>query len=195
VIVATPLVFSNQLMTYGDNPALAFRLLEAAGPVDFVTFDESLNESGTAKALGVLLDPALRPLTLQLVLILALYGWWNCLRYGPLERSSVVARHNLVDHTDTLGVGYWRTKDGAAVLRSYLRALRSELRPRAATDAMTAFVATVARRLNRTVASVQNDIQTARRAASSKKLDRRVAARMICRLAEIRRAISTDAQG
>lgn len=190
VVVATPLVFSNQLLTYGDNPALAFRLLEAAGSVQFVLFDESLNASGTAKALGVLLEPALRPLTLQLVLLLALYGWWNCLRYGPLARPAVEARHNLVDHTDTVGVGYWRAKAGAAVLRSYLRALRTEFRPRTVAGTTNALFATAARRLNRPLASVQHDVQAAYRAAKLKSLDRRVAARMIGRLAQIRRALS-----
>jgi hypothetical protein len=190
VVVATPLVFSNQLLTYGDNAVLAFRLLEATGPVEFISFDESLNASGTAKALGVLLDPALRPLTLQLVLLVLLYGWWNCLRFGPLERAEGAPRHNLVDHTDTVGAGYWRAKEGAPVLRSYLRALRDELRPRAATGEASALLAVAARRLNRTIASVQNDVQSAERAATSKSLDRRVAARMISRLAVLRQAIA-----
>lgn len=192
VVVATPLVFSNQLLTYGENGVLAYRLVEAGGPVEFVTFDESLNDSGTAKALGVLLDPAVRPLTLQLVLLLLLYGWWNCRRYGPLARSTAAPRHNLVDHTDTVGATYWRTDSGAAVLRSYLRSLRDELRPRSTMGADGALIAIAARRLNRTVASVQDDVEAAQRAAKSKTLDRRVAARMITRLAVLRRALAAD---
>jgi hypothetical protein len=190
VVIATPHVFSNQLLTYGENVVLAYRLVEAAGPLEYVMIDESLNDSGTAKAMGVLLDPALRPLTLQLVLLLFLYGWWNCRRYGPLARATGAARHNLVDHTDTVGASYWRTNSGAAVLRSYLRSLRDELRLGAAPAAETALVAIAARRLNRTIASVQDDVQAAQRAAKAKSLDRRIAARMITRLAVLRRALS-----
>jgi hypothetical protein len=192
VVIATPHPFSNQLLSYGENAVLAYRLVEAAGPVDEVVFDESLNDSGTAKAMGVLLNPALRPLTLQLVLLLVLYGWWNCRRYGPLARATGAARHNLVDHTDTVGASYWRTDSGAAVLRSYLRSLRDELRPRATPGAEEALIAVAARRLNRTVASVQDDVQAAQRAAKSKSLDRRVAARMITRLSVLRRALSDE---
>jgi hypothetical protein len=194
VVVATPLAFSNQLLTYGDNAVLAYRLLEAAGPVAGVTFDESLNATGTAKALGVLLDPALRPLTLQLVLLVLLYGWWNCRRYGPLERAAVSSRHDLVDHTDAVGVAYWRTKDGAPVLRAYLRALRDELRPRAAAGSTNALLDIAARRMGRTVDSVREDVQAAQRAAKTKSLDRHTTAKLIVRLATLRQALHDRAR-
>jgi hypothetical protein len=138
----------------------------------------------------VLLDPALRPLTLQLALLLVLYAWWNCLRFGPLEQPAVAARHNLVDHAEALGLNYWRLKDGSEVLRGYLSALRNDLRPRTVSGTAQALLTTAAKRLNRPLSSVQDDIQAAHRAAMSEKLDRRAAARLIARLAEIRAALT-----
>ncbi|OYW22257.1 MAG: hypothetical protein B7Z55_04805, partial [Planctomycetales bacterium 12-60-4] len=117
VVCATSLVFSNQLLTYGDNPILALRLLERTSHLEGVTFDESLNTTGTPKAAGLLFDRELRPLTMQLILIILLYGWWNFRRFGPLLKPAVGGRHNIVDHTDTLGAAYWRSRDGSAAVR------------------------------------------------------------------------------
>lgn len=189
VVSASSLVFSNQLLTYGDNPALAYRLLEACGDVEDVTFDESLNETGTPKTVGLLFDAELRPLTLQLILLCVLYAWWNNRRFGPLERSSVQARHNIVDHTDNVGLGYWRSRDGAGVLRAFLRTLLSELRTAMSGVAANAALEAAARRLNRPVASLRQDLQAAQRAAKKTDLDRRQAARFIRRLAAVRLAV------
>ncbi|MGH9175531.1 MAG: DUF4350 domain-containing protein, partial [Vicinamibacterales bacterium] len=43
VLLASDFVFSNQSIDYGDNSVLAVRLLESAGPLDEIYFDESLN--------------------------------------------------------------------------------------------------------------------------------------------------------
>lgn len=191
VIVATPWIFSNQLLAYGDNPLLAYRLLEAAGPPRQVVFDESLNATGTSQALGVLLEPPLRPLTLQLLLLLILYAWWNCQPFGPRELPPETSHQNLVEHTDALGLHYWHAGDGAAMLRSYLRSLRSELRPPSQGQAQQAWLVVTAKRLGWSVQQVAHELQTAQQAANVRSLSRSHAARLITRLAYIRRALSS----
>lgn len=127
VVCATSLVFSNQLLTYGDNPVLAMRLLETAGSLEGVTFDESLNTTGTPKAAGLIFERELRPLTLQLILLALLYAWWNCLRFGPFLRPAAGSRHNMADHTDALGAAYWRCHDGQHVVRVFVKLLLREV--------------------------------------------------------------------
>ncbi|HUQ72200.1 MAG TPA: DUF4350 domain-containing protein [Planctomycetaceae bacterium] len=189
VISASALVFSNQLLTYGDNPVFAYRLLEEAGDVGGVTFDESLNTTGTPKAVGLLFDRELRPLTLQLLLILIGYAWWNGRRFGPLIRQSVTARHNIVDHTDAVGSAYWRARDGGASVRAVLTLLRSELRESAHLSTASARLTLAAERLGRPVASLQADLQSAHRFAEADRLDRRIAAGIIRKLSVIRQAL------
>lgn len=189
VVSASPLIFSNQLLTYGDNPALAFRLLELAGDVEFVTFDESLNKTGTPKTVALLFDDELRPISLQLMLLLVLYGWWNTLRFGPLLPTAAAARHNIVEHADALGVAYWRQQSGEGVLRHYLAALRGSL-PKTASRSMS--YALVAERLHMSAETIESQLNAAEKAARRSRLDRMTAAKIIRRLAPIRQALSGD---
>lgn len=189
VASASALVFSNQLLTYGDNPVLAYRLLEQAGDVWGVTFDESLNKSGTPKTVALLFDDELRPMTLQLILLLVLYGWWNTRRFGPLIPAKVSARHDIVEHADALGAAYWRVGDGSAVLRRYLTALKAALPKHAAATERTAGLALAAQRMGRIVTEVAADLATAEAAAALPRLRRREAAKHIRRLAPLRRAL------
>jgi hypothetical protein len=189
VIAASPLVFSNQLLTYGDNPVLAYRLLEEAGDIGGVTFDESLNTTGTPKAVGLLFDRELRPLTLQLLLVLIGYAWWNGRRFGPLIQPAVTARHNIVDHTDAVGAAYWRSRAGRHVVRAVLTLLRSELRESAQVATASTRLALAAERLHRPVTSLQADIQAADRAVEAKSVDRHTAADLVRRLCAIRHAL------
>ncbi|MBX3448363.1 MAG: DUF4350 domain-containing protein [Planctomycetaceae bacterium] len=122
VFVASSLPFSNQLQTFGDNSLLAWRLLEAVGPLDWVTIDESLNASGTPRAVGLLLDPLVRPLTLQLLVAALLYAWWNSRRFGPYDDRLLVRRQNLIEHTDAIGAWYWRGRNSIEVLRAFVAA-------------------------------------------------------------------------
>lgn len=188
VVSASPLIFSNQLLTYGDNPALAFRLLELAGDVWGVTFDESLNKTGTPKTVALLFDEELRPITLQLMLLLVLYGWWNSQRFGPLLPLAASPRHNIVEHADALGVAYWRHRSGGTVLRNYLAALRSRL-PKLGAPAHGAALALAAQRMNRTPVEVEEQLAAAEKATRRSHLDRRTAAKIIRRLAPLRLAL------
>ncbi len=188
VISASPLIFSNQLLTYGDNPALAFRLLELAGDVWGVTFDESLNKTGTPKTVALLFDEELRPITLQLMLVLVLYGWWNSQRFGPLLPQAASPRHNIVEHADALGVAYWRQQSGEVVLQHYLAALRGSL-PRLGTTAPGAALALAAQRMQCSPVELEEQLAAAEKAGRRSRLDRRTAAKIIRRLAPIRQAL------
>ncbi len=188
VASASPLIFSNQLLTYGDNPALAYRLLELAGDVWAVTFDESLNKTGTPKTVALLFDEELRPITLQLMLLLVLYGWWNSLRFGPLLPLAAAPRHNIVEHADALGVAYWRHQFGTMVLRHYLAALRGSLPRLGGTSSGTA-IAWAAQRMNRPASELEEQLAAAEKATQRSRLDRRTAAKLIRRLAPVRQAL------
>jgi hypothetical protein len=188
VFVASPLPFSNQLLTYGDNSVLAVRLLEAAGPLTFVTFDESLNSTGTAKVVGILFDPLLRPITIQVAILAVLYGWWQSRRFGPLTPSAVTPRQNIVEHTDMVGNWYWKSRDGRGVLKAYLRQLTAELRWKSFKGKEDLLLEPIARRSGRDVAALRKDLQQAFAAVRSNRVERRTAARLIRRMALIRRA-------
>ena len=129
VLAAGAAGFSNRSLAWGDNAALAFRLLElAAEGRRRVVFDESLNLTGTPKTVALLLDPELRPLTLHLCLLAALWGWWRGRAFGPPLPDPDPPRRTLTDHTDAAGDLAWRTGDGAGVVGWYRRALARDLR-------------------------------------------------------------------
>jgi hypothetical protein len=191
VILASDFVFSNQSLAWNDfrNSVLAVRLFEAAGDSsNEIVFDESLNESGTPKVVAILLNPTLRPLTVQLLIGLLIFGWWRSRRFGSVESAEVSARQNIVDHTDALGNLYYRTHDSLGVLRSYLRQLSWELRLKRSKGREATVLGPIAARLERSTDDVRNEIRDASQAARGKNLDRASAAAFIRRLATIRRA-------
>ncbi|MEX2286741.1 MAG: hypothetical protein WD648_06605, partial [Planctomycetaceae bacterium] len=132
--------------------------------------------------------PTLRPLSVQLLIGLVIFGWWRSRRFGPIAPVAVSARHNIVDHTDALGSLYYRTRDGLGVLRSYLRQLAWELRLKHSKGREAAVLAPIAARLGKTVEEIGQEFRDASNAARGKQLDRAVAAGFIRRLATIRRA-------
>lgn len=188
VVVASDYIFSNESLATGDNSVLAFRLLEATGPVQQVYFDESLNASGTPKAVGLLLEPTLRPLTIQLLLVLLLFAWRGSRRFGPILPQEIAARHNIVDHTDTVGTLYYKSHDGTTALRAYLRQLVTELHLKTFKGREDRVLEPIAVRLGTSTEEVRNELMQAVRAARTSRLERREAAKLIRGLARIRRA-------
>jgi hypothetical protein len=195
VLIAGPLPFSNQALTFGDNSVLAIRLLEAARVPEFVVFDESLNSSGTAKTIGILFDPLIRPVTIQILILTMLFGWWQSRRFGPRIPVAVSARQNIVEHTDMVGNWYWKSQDGKAALTAYLRQLSSTLRLRTFRGQEDRVLQPIARRSGRPVAELRQEIQQAYQVARSKRVERRQAARQIRQLAVIRQAAQINASG
>lgn len=186
VIVATDDIFSNASLGVGDNSVLAFRLLEAAGAIDTVYFDESLNASGTPKVVGLLLEPFLRPVTVQLLVALWVFGWWRSRRFGPLLPRSVTARRNIVDHTDTVGILHYKARGGAVAVRSYLQQLVMELRLKYFKGHEERVLEPLAGRLGTDVGELKQWLDRAEAASRVDNPDRREAGEIIRKLAEIR---------
>jgi hypothetical protein len=194
VLIATDQIFSNAALYEKDrlNGVLAVKLLESAGPTDAILFDESLNESGTPKVVGVLLDPVLRPATIQLVVLIVIFAWRGNRRFGGLLPTTAPARHDVADHTNSLGNLYYKAHHGNGVLREYIDQLKTELRLRFAAGHEQRVLAPVAREIGSTVDEVQRILADADAAARKPKLSRREAAGQIRKLARLRQAARAD---
>lgn len=190
VVVASDAVFSNESLAYGEQEGavLAYRLLAATGGTGVVYFDESLNVLGTAKVVGILFDPPLRSLTVQLLIVVLLFAWWGSRRFGPPARETVGARQNIVEHTDAVGLLHYKSREGGAALRSYLRQLIAELKLKTHRGREERVLEPIARRLGRPTGDVRRLLAASTRAARSTNLERRTAARLIRNLSVIRRA-------
>lgn len=189
VVVAGDFIFSNQAMTYADhsNAVLAMNILDAAEAREYV-FDESLNISGTPKVVGLLFNPLFKPMALQMLIGLVLFAWWGSRRFGPRLPEDVIARRNIVDHTDSVGVLLFRSGDGAAALRAYLRQLFGELKLKSYRGREERVIEPLAHRLGKSPEAVKRVLQRAVKASKSPHVDRRDAAYMLRQLAVIRRA-------
>jgi len=197
VVIASDFVFSNQSLEFGENAnaVLAVRLLESAGSGRSLVFDESLNQTGTPKVVGVLLDPVLRPMTIQLVIVLILFGWWRNRRFGPLLAASYSKRHNIVDHTDAVGILHYKTKQGREPLHCYATQLVAELKLKHHKGREERVLAPIARRLDCSVSDIKGEFRQVRRALKHTHVNRKVAAELIRRMARIRRAARRSSSG
>ncbi len=128
VVCSSDEIFSNAAMLDPNRALLAYRIVERAGLQAPILFDESLNISGVPKVFGSLFAPAIRPITLQLFLILVLFGWAGSRRFGPVAPSIDKPRRSIVEHAEALGSLYYRAAAGAVVLSRWLEHLRWELR-------------------------------------------------------------------
>jgi hypothetical protein len=190
VLVASDFIFSNAALNERGhrNAILAVKLLEAPGAATSLVFDESLNETGTPKVVGVLLDPVLRPSTIQLVVLIVLFGWRGNRRFGGLLPNAAPARHDVADHTNSLGNLYYKAHHGTGVLREYLDQLKTELRLRYAAGQERRILLPIAQKANLTLDEVQRVLSEADAAARKPKLSRREAAFHIRKLAHLRQA-------
>jgi Domain of unknown function (DUF4350) len=195
IVVAGDFIFSNQAMTYADqsNAVLALGILDAAQAEEYV-FDESLNISGTPKVVGLLFNPLFKPMALQMLIGLVLFAWWRSRRFGPLLPEQSVARRNIVDHTDSVGVLLYRSGDGAAALRAYLRQLFGELKLKSYRGREERVIEPLAHRLGKSPEAVKRVLQRAVKASKSAQVDRHDAAYMLRQLAVIRRAGQMERQ-
>ena len=192
LVCASDFVFSNQSLDYGDNSILAFRILEHPGQFRFVVYDESLNSSGRASGTTLLMSPSFLPLTLQVLIGLALFGWWRSHRFGPLLPREAQPRQNIVDHTDAIGNIYYRAHDAASALRLYLKQLVGELKLRSHKGREERVLAPIAARMGRSPQQLLKVLRAANELRRDPKLDRRSAAQLIRRLAQIRQAAQAE---
>ena len=137
------------------------------------------------EVVGILFDPLLRPVTIQILLVTILFGWWHNRRFGPLTPNAVSPRQNIVEHTDMVGNLYWKSQDGYAVLKAYLRQLTQMLRLKTFKGNEDRVLELIARRSGRPVSSLRKDLQLAFELVRSKHVERRTAAKLIRRLSLI----------
>jgi hypothetical protein len=194
VLTASDFIFSNAaLYERGrQNALLAVKLLEAAGTADHVLFDETLNATGTPRVVGVLLDPALRPATVQLLVLLVLFGWVGNRRFGGLLPTAAPARHDVADHTNSLGNLYYKAHHSKGALREYLEQLRTDLRLRYFKGHEQRVLQPIARRARLEIEDVKRLLVDAEAAAGKPRLSRREAASFIRRLARLRQTSGAE---
>ncbi len=190
LLIATDEIFSNGSLAYKDNGILALRLLEYASvPGEEVLFDEYFNTVGAPKIVGLLFDPLLRPLSVQLLVVLVVFTWCGSKRFGRMLPKHDVSRHDIADHTDALGNLYYRSKDGPAVVRLYYEQLRAELQLRFTSLKESGAIETLSRRAGQEPEQVRALLRETEVAMAAPKLKRRAAAEIIRRLAELRAGV------
>ena len=129
-LIASDEIFCNGAMLDPQRALLGWRILESAELGNETYFDESLNSTGVPKVLGLLFDPLFRPITLQLFLILVLFGWLGSRRFGPVQRSRHGRRRSVVEHAEAVGSLYYRSGAGAHAVHCLHEYLKQELRSR-----------------------------------------------------------------
>lgn len=187
LFVATDTPFENYMLSWPDNALLATRLFEQVGDRPVVILDERLNATGVPKVVSLLLDQPLRNMSLHVLALLTIFGWWRSRRFGPLLPPHEPERSDIVDHANGMGLLFFRTRDGVEALRMYLDQFRLALhlqslsRPRD-----LRILEPLARRAGRPLQEVQALFRAALIATKEERLDRATAARHIRELAKLR---------
>lgn len=190
IVLASDHLFSNRSLN--EDPLrragiLAVKLLQRlAPPESTLVFDESLNASGQPQVVGLLLNHWLRPVTLQVVTLLLLFGWAGSQRFGSPLPPQQPPRHSLVEHTDALGNLYWRSRNGLVPLQAYLERLLTELRLGRDAERLPRRIDDLAATTGLQPAEIENRIRLAREAVSRRAVRHTDAARLIRLLSELR---------
>lgn len=137
VVSASADVFSNSSMLDQSRAELAVRLVEQAhqpiadGTVSEtsppIVLSESLNSSDAYRGTAVLLSPALRSGTLQLITIAVLAGWFGFHQFGPPRRSNSSQRRSLSESAAAVGNLQFRTNSGGEAVLRYLAYFKMRL--------------------------------------------------------------------
>ena len=192
LFVASDYIFSNDaLFAPGkDNAFLAYRILETVSANrEVLIFDEFLNTTGTPKVVGLLLNNALRPLTLQLLALLVLLALTGTRRFGGLLPRSAPARHDITEHVNALGLLYYRVNNSRALLGALLDQVRHELRLRGDKFPDPQTWAALAQRLRQDPAVMKQLLTDVGAAVQDPKLTRRRGSALLRELSELRHAM------
>lgn len=141
VVSASPDVFSNRSLLQPLNSRMVVRLVErgmraestAAGTLTVgmpVVISEYLNASDSYRSVGALLSPALRPATLQILLVAILGIWLSFYRFGPARNRMTGQRRTLSESAEAVGNLQYQLNDGGTVVRGYLEYVSNQLRRR-----------------------------------------------------------------
>jgi len=129
VVAASDRIFTNSELARKryDNDLLAYRILASCETLEPIYFDESLNAMGTPKAFGILFDPMLRRLSLQLCLCAVLFAWWGSRRFGPPKPPADPSHRSIREHAVAMGNLHFKAGSGSEVASHYLEFFRREL--------------------------------------------------------------------
>ena len=129
-------VFSNRAMLDPRQAELAVRLVQHAhehhsrsyaSDETPIVVSEYLNSSDSYRGTGVLMSPALRSGTLQLITIAMLAGWFGFHRFGPPKRDTSAERRTLTESATAIGNLHFRTNSGGEVVQGYVEYAKSQL--------------------------------------------------------------------
>jgi hypothetical protein len=185
VVVASDALFTNAALLTGDNGLVAFRILEYADAGGPLYFDETLNASGPPKVFGLLFDPPLRPMTLQALMVVLLFGWWGSRRFGPVTSLSPLARRDITEHAVALGNLHFKVGTGGRLVASYLERFRHRLRLNYLASAGQDVAGALARRARVDIAAAKSALGLASRTASQERVPTAQAAAAVRALARI----------
>lgn len=179
VVSASPDVFSNSSMLDESRAELAVRLVEHANETladgipslesSPIVLSEFLNSSEAYRGTAVLLGPALRSGTLQLITIAVLAGWFGFHQFGPPRRTNASQRRSLTESASTVGNLQFRTNSGdEAALRylDYFKARLQRIFGRSISIEDTSAVTAIATRAGMEAQDVQRMISGAIRVAN-----------------------------
>ena len=191
IVSSSDRLFSNQELLDGTNALLAYRIVTASGGPKPIVVDETLNRSGVPKVFGILFDPELRPLTLQLMLALVLFGWCGSRRFGPMSPPADPPRRSIVEHAVALGGLYYRTRSAGMVLARWLQHFRHEFHLTSQDQAARKESEMLARWAGVDSAEVKDLMDSVHRAIHDPKTSNAFAAKRIRALAELRLRITS----
>jgi hypothetical protein len=145
LVCATPDLFSNRTLLEKSAVRLVVRLLERAqtrqplGAQEFwrpafnserIVLSEYFNAADSYRSTGILLSPAMRIGTLQLLLVAVLAIWLAFHRFGPTIAAATAPRRSLTESAEAIGNLQVRLADGGPLVGSYLAYLQGLLRKR-----------------------------------------------------------------
>ncbi|MFO0250287.1 MAG: DUF4350 domain-containing protein [Planctomyces sp.] len=200
LVCASPDLFSNRTLLDTAAQRLAVRLLERARmriPNDGqeywqpefntnrIELSEYFNAADSYRSTGVLLSPAMRIGTLQLLLVAILSIWLAFHRFGPTLAAQVAPRRSLTESAEAIGNLQYRLPDGGPLVGSYLGYLQGLLRKRFGAQLRLDDAAALARRTGLDVDLIRTELGRAMKLAGQPRTTIAAAASMVrwlCRL-------------
>lgn len=170
VLSASSDVFSNRAMLNPVQAELAVRLVEHAHSHHAQPFNPSttpiivseyLNASDSYTGTGVLMSPALRSGTLQLITIALLAGWFGFHRFGPAKAIHNSKRRSLNESAAAVGNLHFRTHSGGEAVHNYLEYMKTQLQKLFGRSVHLTDTETIAARSGLDVMTVEQTINSA----------------------------------
>jgi hypothetical protein len=146
---------------------------------------EYFNAADSYRSTGVLLSPAMRIGTLQLLLVAVLSIWLAFHRFGPTLAAEVAPRRSLTESAEAIGSLQYRLPDGGPLVGSYLGYLQGLLRKRFGAQVRLDDAAALARRTGLDEEQIRSQVSRAIRLAGQPRTTIAAAAAMVrwlCRL-------------